>query len=178
MGKIGLRESERNNISSPITKPKRKRDNTTHHQMCCQVAKWLQGRWSGKKPYAHYVAVELVTQGYENTDVFGFNPTYSTMIEIKVSRTDFLRDKQKYSNKFGRVGDYKYYCCPKDIIKVNDLPDKWGLLYIDDNGEIDLIKMADETDTNLYTERSIICSIMRREGIKKQVFNYRNNEDK
>lgn len=176
MGKIGHRKTETIIITQP--KPKRCKDNETHHKICCVVGKWLQGRWSGKKPYAHYVAVELVTQGCENTDVFGFNPMYSTMIEVKVSKSDFLKDKHKYANVVGRVGDYKYYCCPTNVIKIDDLPDKWGLLYINENDKIEIIKIAEETKSNSYTEHAIICSIMRREGIKNQVFNYRNNGDR
>ena len=173
MGTIGVRKGQKTEVVTPPAKQKQKRDNTTHHTLCCLAAKWLQGRWSDGKPFAHYAAVELVTQGCENTDVFGFNPMYSTMIEVKISRADFLRDKQKYCEQVGRVGDFKYYCCPEGVIKIDDLPEKWGLIYVTGGNKIQLIKKAEMTETNTYTEHAIICSIMRREGIKNQVFNYR-----
>ena len=28
------------------------------------------------------------------------------------------------------MGTYRFYMCPPGIIKVEDLPDKWGLLYV------------------------------------------------
>ncbi|NDW19458.1 hypothetical protein D0T53_11135 [Dysgonomonas sp. 216] len=182
MGMRGQRPNVRNKYPEPELeqkpiKVKRKIDNTTHHNLCCIAAKWLQGRWSKSKPYADYATVELVTQGWENTDVFGWNCQYSTMIEIKVSRSDFLKDKDKKCRVdwYGSVGNYKYYCCPEGVIKENDLPDKWGLLYVKD-GKVEIIKLAEPQETNIETERYIFNSIFRREGINKKVFNYRRYE--
>ena len=96
------------------------------------------------------------------------------MIEVKVSRADFLRDKHKdcKNDHIGQVGDQKYYCCPPNIVKEDDLPEGWGLVYID-NGSVTLVKMAESTAVNRQSELTIICSIMCREEIKPQIFNYR-----
>ena len=186
MGKIGTRRGDKQvhlkydepelPHTPPKNKDKRKYDNKTHHELCCKAAKWLRTRWYKNKPYADFAVVEIVTQGYESPDVFGWNSTYSTMIEVKVTHSDFLNDKKKrikHNSWNGTVGEYKFYFCPTNIIKVDELPDGWGLLYIDKDDKITIEKWGDKLDFNYIGEREIINSILRREGVKKQIFNYK-----
>lgn len=125
-----------------------------------------------------YVAVEIITQGMECTDVYGTSGWQSTIIEVKTSRADFKKDsKKKIRNeqfKKYSVGNYRYYLAPKGIIKPDELGDNWGLLEWDEEtDEILLIKKSEYRECNNFGDLTILCSIMRREGIKKQVFNYR-----
>ena len=67
----------------------------------------------------------------EKPDSMGFRGGTSCLIEAKVSRADFLVDKnKKFRNnpKLG-MGDWRFYICPPNIIAVEDLPEGWGLLY-------------------------------------------------
>jgi hypothetical protein len=43
--------------------------------------------------------------------------------------------------------------------------------------EISLIKKSEYRECNNFGDLTILCSIMRREGIKKQVFNYRERKN-
>ena len=73
----------------------------------------------------------------EYPDVIGFSSRgHSVLIEVKASRSDFLSDKKKSFRKLPEkgMGDYRFYCCPTGLIKVEDLPDKWGLIYVDPKG--------------------------------------------
>ncbi|AJQ20895.1 hypothetical protein [Salmonella phage SPTD1] len=68
----------------------------------------------------------------ESPDAIGFRPGgCSILMEVKVSRADFLTDKKKphRMNPSIGMGAYRFYVCPADVIKIEDLPPKWGLLY-------------------------------------------------
>lgn len=38
------------------------------------------------------------------------------------------------------MGDYRYYCCPKGLIKPEELPLGWGLLYVFPSGTVRQVK--------------------------------------
>lgn len=69
----------------------------------------------------------------EYPDVIGFQGHASYLIEVKISRSDFLCDKKKpfRKNPTRGMGTYRYYMCPPGLIKIEDLPEGWGLLYCD-----------------------------------------------
>ena len=70
----------------------------------------------------------------ERCDAILFDSGSSYMIETKISRSDFLADFKKDHRQEGRgVGNYRYYACPTGLIKPEELPDKWGLIYVSDN---------------------------------------------
>lgn len=77
---------------------------------------------------------ELKSIDNQIPDVIGFDGWQSILIECKVSRSDFLADKKKPHHDNG-MGNWRFYCCPKDIIKVSELPKSWGLIYIDEKGK-------------------------------------------
>lgn len=144
-----------------------------HYEMCLLGAKWMtkQHYYSFK-----YVAVELVSMSPEQPDVWGTNGSYSMLIEVKTSRADFLNDmKKKVRNgalqRFA-LGNYRYYLVPEGMVKAAELPEKWGLLEWDGK-EIKVTVKAELQKCENRGELMLLCSIMRREGIKKQIFNYR-----
>lgn len=152
-------------------KAKRKHDNSKHRELCLLGAEYLR-----KLPFGgvKYVSVELVTQGWELADVWATTGFRTYLIEVKISRSDFLRDARKEVrlNPNDGAGNFRYYLCPADMVSSDEVPDNWGLLY-ERNGIIVVEKEAKEQDANNRAENAILCSIMRREGIKAQVFNYR-----
>lgn len=64
----------------------------------------------------------------ERVDCIGFRQQCSVLIEVKVSRSDFLADKKKPERQSGGVGTYRFYLTPPNLIDVADLPAGWGLL--------------------------------------------------
>lgn len=91
----------------------------------------------------------------ELADVIGFKQSRmtSTLIECKISRSDFLGDKNKpfRIDPAKGMGDYRYYCCPKNMIKKEEVPEGWGLLYAYPSGAVRRIKdsfMPSEDPTN------------------------------
>lgn len=80
------------------------------------------------------------TRGGERPDVLGWKGGTSYMIECKTSRGDFRADRKKscrkfnpnnkYWNKYG-VGVYRYYFVPEGLIEPTEIPNNWGLVYLD-----------------------------------------------
>lgn len=74
-----------------------KKENTQHRELCILAAKWLR-RSKLRGPSCPYAAVELVTAAQESPDVFGWNYWATVLIEVKVSRSDFLADAKSGSD--------------------------------------------------------------------------------
>ncbi|MDD5459966.1 MAG: MmcB family DNA repair protein [Phycisphaerae bacterium] len=60
--------------------------------------------------------------------------------EIKVSRSDFLKDNkwQAYLDMCNEL----YFVCPKDLIALNEVPESCGLKHVNENGYMRTIKKA------------------------------------
>lgn len=71
----------------------------------------------------------------EYPDVIGFGSgEYSVLVECKASYSDFVADKNKsfrIAPTLG-MGKYRLYCCEEGLIKPEELPFQWGLIYIKD----------------------------------------------
>lgn len=113
-----------------------------NHRTLCDVAvKWL------KRPNAHgcQVALSEIKSGWsgEVPDAVGFrsmgnNQDGSVVVEVKVSRSDFLADFKKphRSGDTTGIGLYRYYMCPEGLINPDELPERWGLLYVNSRGHV------------------------------------------
>lgn len=96
------------------------------HSLCVKMA----AEYMYKR--AEVVLPEFFSHNAELPDVIAFNARYSTVIECKVSRSDFLKDRYKSFrlNPNQGMGDYRFYCAPKGLIKPEELPHGWGLIEI------------------------------------------------
>lgn len=127
---------------------------------CCE--KLL--RKSGKRWTTPAVFTEIVTSNNEIPDVIGFASGYSSLVEVKTSRKDFLRDKKKSfrANPEQGMGNYRFYACPSDLIKVDELPENWGLIYVTPNGKCEMIKFPEWQQSNVHAEHRFMYSVIRR----------------
>jgi len=102
------------------------RDESVHSVLCKRAVKWLRAK--GCK----VVLTEFTCQG-EIPDAIGWRGTFdeSHLIECKTSRADFFADRRKSFRRYpeGGMGQFRYFMCPPGIIRAEDLPAKWGLLY-------------------------------------------------
>lgn len=151
-----------------------------HYQLCCLGAKFLKSR-KNAEPFElpnKYVAVELVTLTAENPDIWATNGYQTTLVEVKTSHADFLADQKKWVRSEAAdiadkcLGNFRYYLCPNGVISENELPDKWGLL-VYDGKHITKVKPAKYQKSSTDAELLVVTSIMRRCGIKQQIFNFR-----
>lgn len=169
--------------------------NSLHYQLCLEWVKWLKKQKYNyercrKKPCYHteacgcchtykYVAVEVCTWGGELTDVWGLGSfNMSAVIEVKTSHSDFLADKKKFcrskeaeiSNK--QAGRLRWFLCPEGVIKKDELPEKWGLLYFG-NKKVYPVVAPKEFENTSSADMEILMSILRREKFPSKIFNYR-----
>ena len=98
---------------------------TEHSRLCKRALAFLNNTVKCQ------IAVSEMSYGREIPDAIGWRWDDSVLIECKVSRADFLRDKKKASRKEGSkaLGKYRLYLCPPGVIAPADLPPRWGLLY-------------------------------------------------
>ena len=150
----------------------------THTELCDLGAKWLKSNGLVKWQKPKYIVVEIESIGIPQPDIYGFGNCRTQQIEVKVSRSDFLADKKKYHMQFPdkNVGQYRSYLCPENMIKESDLPEKWGLLWIDGNKRISAIRHPELQDSCLNSEITIISSILRRIEIKSQIFKFKKHK--
>lgn len=112
----------------------------THIDLVRIATKWARGR--------HNIVISERGGIGEIPDVLAFDYSYTTLIECKASRADFLRDKKKFSRRYPEycMGNYRIYCVPAGLLKEDDIPDDWGLLEVYPSGHIKL-------RTNIYKHR-------------------------
>jgi len=97
-----------------------------HYQLVESGFKWLT------KFGCAFVFKELVTSAKETPDVIGFKGSATILIECKTSRSDFKSDAKKVFRQLPAegMGRFRFYLCPEGLIKVEELPKNWGLLYV------------------------------------------------
>lgn len=60
--------------------------------------------------------------------------------EIKISRGDYFNDAKKDKHTLEKGANYFYYVCPKDLIKKEEVDQKYGLIYIWETGHVEIVK--------------------------------------
>ncbi len=99
-----------------------------HAQLVKAAYEWvMKGRWG----VAFYEFKTYACNG-EIPDVIGFCSGPSVIVECKASRSDFFADRGKMFRQHPEqgMGDWRYYCCPEGLIQKEELPNGWGLLYV------------------------------------------------
>lgn len=112
-----------------------------HKELTELALKWLKRPTNFKNRArsgpACSVAFTEVKAGFsgEIVDAIGFRTgtgMETILVEAKTSRADFLADRKKphRNGTCAGVGNYRYYLCPEGLIKPEELPEGWGLLWV------------------------------------------------
>lgn len=117
-----------------------------HRTLSEMGAKWCK-KSASQNGHGCNISIVEGCANKENADVIGFRHSHpakgSVLIEVKVSRSDFLSDKKKPHRKNPSLGmgKWRYFLCPENLITPKDLKNhpKWGLLYGYPNGRIKVI---------------------------------------
>jgi hypothetical protein len=127
----------------------------------CVLPSYLEGR--AIKRQHRIVVTELATLAREQPDVIGWACNESTLLEVKVSCADFLRDKKKLSRKHPHhaVGNYRYYFAPKGLLSPDEMPEGWGLVEADGRRS-EVLKLPKFQEISHSAERDILISVVRR----------------
>lgn len=137
-----------------------------HKQLVTRMVSWLRNSMS----YSVVVA-ERSTAAGETPDVLGFRGATSLLIECKVSRADFMADRDKAWRAHAErgMGDIRYFAAPAGIVRPDELPANWGLLEVRDK-QVRRITDAVQQPANKRSEVLFLVSAIRRLEIACTVF--------
>ncbi|MGJ8516885.1 adenylosuccinate synthase [Carnimonas bestiolae] len=116
----------------------------SHDDLCGLAVKWLKRDFSRKGPGCS-IAVSEISTGHDGEipDAIGFRAKGyrdgSTVVEVKTSRSDFLTDAKKPHRLSGGVGRWRYFMCPEGLIRTDELPEKWGLVWVNKRGHLKVV---------------------------------------
>jgi len=142
----------------------------THRDLVNIGAKWLiHHRVDMMIPRFEIVVPEKQTILNEEPDIFAMNDRVSIKIEVKMSRSDYNKDKNKCSiqNPSDAVGNFRYYLTSSPFLSLKDLPYGWGLLQYDPDQflKIKLVHIA----TNFFkskilyqNERTMLIAVIKK----------------
>lgn len=114
-----------------------------HKELCEIGANWLKRSQSANGHGCHIAIIEPACYG-ENPDVIGFRHGFdrngAIVLEAKTSRADFFADRKKPHRQAGcGMGRWRYFICPEGLIDCNELPEGWGLVYVNKRGHVKVI---------------------------------------
>ena len=139
----------------------------THNQLVRRIATRFKNQH-----LSSVVMTEFKTSAQEIPDVLVMQSgAHSVLIECKVSRTDFLTDKDKFFRRqenYG-MGDVRYYAAPVGLIKPEELPTGWGLLEVGPCQTREVVK-PEHKEANKRKECLMLMSALRRLEISTAVF--------
>jgi hypothetical protein len=143
----------------------------------------LAFRWLMKNGSCGFAFRELHSMATEIPDIIGFgSDNHSVLVECKISQADFWADQKKPARCGGEawgVGKYRLYCAPKGIISLEQLPSKWGLIEVNEEGKAiarinPLRKAWPESDkwtfeVNKASERAMMYTALRRLELRGRI---------
>jgi len=137
----------------------------THTQLVERAVRWLRSYRCG------VVLSEQACVSGEMPDAIGWKQaSHSVLVECKVTRSDFLADREKpFRQKPEKgVGSERFYLTPEGLVKVEELPAGWGLLEY----RRGLVEMVHASAKNLRTtvgfryEMNLLLASLRRVEVR------------
>ena len=129
-----------------------------HDDLTIRAIRWLRGT-----KRCHLAVAELVTVACVIPDAMGWNSRESHLVEVKVSRADFHRDKRKTAHMAKMLpGKFRWYMTPKGLLTPSDLPEGWGLLEVRPKTIKVVAQSTPSTDEHHETNQVMLYSIIRR----------------
>ena len=137
----------------------------THEQLVERAVRWLRSYRCG------VVLSEQACVSGEMPDAIGWKKaSHSVLVECKISRADFLADRDKPFRLRPEqgVGSERFYLTPPNLIRIEELPAGWGLLEC----RRDRIEMMRASVKNLRTavgfryEMNLLLASLRRVEVR------------
>lgn len=138
----------------------------THAQLVKIAEQWLRRYRCG------IVLSEQQCSSGEMPDAIGWKgKCRSVVVECKISRADFLADRQKpwRADPEIALGCERFYLAPRGIIRPEDLPRHWGLLEYHDRRVNVLVKPARQSQRSiegLMNEMNLLLASLRRVEVR------------
>jgi hypothetical protein len=137
----------------------------THAQLVAKAVRWLRYYRCGV-----ILSEQACTSG-EMPDAIGWKQAcHSVLVECKVSRSDFLVDRQKpFRLKPQKgVGSERFYLTPPHLLDVEELPDGWGLLECR-RGRVEMLRPSAKdlrTAVGFRYEMNLLLASLRRVEVR------------
>jgi hypothetical protein len=137
----------------------------THAQLVEKAVAWLRHYRCG------VVLSEQACVSGEMPDAIGWKRAcHSVVVECKISRADFLADRVKPWRRKpeGAVGCERFYLTPPSLVKLEELPPKWGLLELR-NRRVEILKPAardGRSTTGFRHEMNLLLASLRRVEVR------------
>jgi len=136
-----------------------------HSKLVSLAVAWLRRYRCG------VVLSEQACVSGEMPDAIGWKKAcHSVLVECKVSRADFLADREKpfRQKPENGVGCERYYLAAKGLIRVEELPNGWGLLEVFGR-EFEKVKASAKnlrTPTGFGYEMNLLLASLRRVEVR------------
>jgi len=137
----------------------------THAQLVEKAVRWLRSYRCG------VVLSEQACVSGEMPDAIGWKrASHSVLIECKVTRADFLADRDKpFRQKPEQgVGCERFYLTPDAVLKPEELPAGWGLLEYR-RGRIEMLRLSAKnlrTAKGFGYEMNLLLASLRRVEVR------------
>ena len=137
----------------------------THAQLVERAVAWLRGYRCG------VVLSEQACVSGEMPDAIGWKRAcHSVLVECKISRADFLADRDKPFRQKSEagLGCERFYLTPAKLLKAPELPVGWGLLEIR-RGKIEMVRRSARnlrTAAGQAYEMNLLLASLRRVEIR------------
>jgi hypothetical protein len=137
----------------------------THAQLVAKAVAWLRSYRCG------VVLSEQALSSGEMPDAIGWKGAcHSVLVECKVSRADFLADREKPCRQKPEtgVGCERFYLAPRGLIRTDELPAGWGLLE-HHNRKVEKVRPSARnlrTDIGFRYEMNLLLASLRRVEIR------------
>jgi hypothetical protein len=139
----------------------------THAQLVRLAEQWLRRNYR-----CSIVLSEQSCASGETPDVIGWKgKCRSMLIECKISRADFLADREKPFRLDATLGMgcERFYLTTPGLIEPDELPDKWGLLECKGR-EVRMAvrpsRRSQRTETGLMWEMNLLLASLRRVEVR------------
>jgi hypothetical protein len=137
----------------------------THAQLVQRAVAWLRGYRCG------VILSEQACVSGEMPDAIGWKrASHSVLIECKISRADFLADRDKpFRQKSGLgLGCERFYLTPPLLLGLSDLPPGWGLLEVRQR-KVEMVRRSAKnlrTAEGMAYEMNLLLASLRRVEIR------------
>jgi len=137
----------------------------THAQLVEKAVEWLRSYRCG------VVLSEQACVSGEMPDAIGWKrASHSVLVECKVTRGDFLADRDKpfrQKQELG-LGCERFYLTPSGLLQLKDLPPGWGLLEVRQR-KVEVVRRSARnlrTATGQANEMNLLLASLRRVEIR------------
>lgn len=155
----------------------------THKRLCELAVNWLKRSASRNGPGCSVAISETANWiNGEIPDAIGWRPIRrggSVLVEAKTSRADFKADFAKPHRRKPEtgMGVFRYYLAPQGVIRLDELPPRWGLIEANDRGHLKVLAghVLDRSaagwrhDHNMYAEVCTLAMCLNRVGDPQKV---------